>query len=96
MKPKGNGKGGRRGAIMWGEEVKQEGLMGLWKPNSFLIQNFLPLKRGQRAQALMPPVDMYCPIQTSRKNIGMPPKKTEMKYGMRKAPVDKMGEGGRD
>lgn len=43
---------------------------------------------GHIDQALNPDTPINCPTEHSKKNRGTPPMMTNIKYGIRKAPVD--------
>ena len=50
----------------------------------------LPLKIGDMLNMVRPPVPKYCPIDTSRRYIGIPQHITVSRYGIRKAPAKKI------
>ena len=50
----------------------------------------LPWNKGTTFQAPIPLSDMNCPSDTSRKNMGIPPIMTQMKYGNKKAPANRL------
>ena len=50
---------------------------------------YKPWNKGHNSHVPMPPFDINCPRLNSKKNTGTPPIKQQMKYGIRKAPVNR-------
>ena len=48
----------------------------------------IPWNNGDIFHAFIPPSDINCPTDTSRKKVGIPPSIQHTKYGIRNAPTE--------